>query len=161
MATSIKNNSNTRIYNRNIPSAILEPQLRNIPESSRYQDMNEQLSAQSRHSQVIQNSKHHQFYHPQSTFNPGSSAPWNGYLSAVNTESVLRNQIHPYSKNDALEYVPSSRSDLYISTTQQSQSQNQYSYLNSSNHPNPVYHDSRIGYMLFNNSTRNQLKDTL
>ena len=165
MATSIKNNSNTKIYNRNIPSTIMESYFRIVPENSRYQDMNENLQAVNRHHHVIQSSKNHQPYEQSDVFNPGTSAPWAGYLSAVNTESVLRNQIYANSKNNMIDYVPSSQSDLFVSNSQvpfNNNNNNVYSYLQQQDQTfSNTFYNNKIGYMMFNNCTRNQLKDTV
>jgi hypothetical protein len=51
------------------------------------------------------------------TFNPGDrKGAWSGFTANVNTESVLRNQVYALQKSPQSEYAPNSTSDLYNST---------------------------------------------
>jgi hypothetical protein len=52
-------------------------------------------------------------YNINSTFNPGSSAPFSGFSSHINDESRLRNQFFALQKCEQSVYVPPSDSDMY------------------------------------------------
>jgi hypothetical protein len=94
---------NTRISNRNIPSQELEPMFSFYPKSTKYI---QQPILDSRN--TLPN-KNYQVYTTQ-TFNPGSSAPWQGYVNAINIETELKRP-----RKDI--YIPSSKSDLYVYPT--------------------------------------------
>ena len=148
-----------RTYQRNIPSQMLQPYLDSRPVLTKYSilpiiDQRQQSSVP-----LIQQAT----YNISNTFNPGNdSGPWSGYASNVNHESELRNQIYALQHCGQATYVPSSDSSLYKvgwnNATKQQQpfpdlfQQQQFSPVN----PNP--HNDKIGYALFNNATRQQLK---
>ncbi len=46
-------------------------------------------------------------------FNPGSNAPWLGYMTSVDNESRLRNQFAANQPAAQSKYIPASTSDLY------------------------------------------------
>jgi hypothetical protein len=103
-------------------------------------------------------------YIPEKTFNPGNDfAPWSGYSANVNHESELRNQIYALQSCSQAVYVPSSKSDLYENKWKNSNTLVQpfpdlfktenFSPVNPNPNPNIV------GYALFNNATRQQVKD--
>jgi hypothetical protein len=167
-----------RTFERNISSQPLQPYLDSRPASTKYSllpivDPRKEINVP-----LIQRAT----YDTTQIFNPGNNtAPWSGYATNVNNESLLRNQVYALQKCSQSVYIPSSKSDLYIhkttnmypveqpfknlfkeetfskttpetlpqiiQSTQQQQQTNKKS--NSSN----------IGYALFNNSTRCQLKD--
>jgi len=52
-------------------------------------------------------------YNQQLMFNPGQSAPYEGYSNNVDVESKLHNSFHPTQKCVQSKYIPSSRSDMY------------------------------------------------
>ena len=53
-------------------------------------------------------------YNVSQTFNPGTrQAPWSGFVSNINTESILRNQVYALQKCSQASFVPDSSSDLY------------------------------------------------
>ena len=108
------NNMNSRIYERNIPSSFLEPSFSTRPSYSKHEILPIVKSSNNpTPSSPIKNSSY-PIYNIQSTFNPGSRAPWSGYATNVDTESMLRNQIYFYQKNnDEHAWVPNSNSDLY------------------------------------------------
>jgi len=117
------------------------------------------------------------------TFNPGDrKGAWSGFTANVNTESVLRNQIHALQKSPQSEYAPNSTSDLYnstIPTINTSTAQGLFPNLfdanlvpnlrnvnetSGSQESGPI--DApfeppaiNLGNKLFNNHTRQQLKD--
>ena len=101
---------NSRISNRNIPSAPLPPQFSIRPTSTKYATM--PILDQRKKASVPANNC--QSFSVDTTFNPGNAqAPWTGFASNIHTESVLRNQFFALQKGDQGVYVPSSNSDLY------------------------------------------------
>lgn len=102
--------TNTRTYDRNIPSSVLQPYLDVRPVSTKYSympivDPRKKINTQLNIMPV---------YNPAKTFNPGNDmGPWSGYATGVNVESDLRNQFFAIQKCPQSYYVPSSNSDLY------------------------------------------------
>jgi hypothetical protein len=155
----IHEETNTRIYDRNIPSQMLQPYIDVRPVMTKYsyfpivdprKNINVPLKVQPT-------------FNPHTVFNPGNTtSPWSGFASNVNTESELRNQIYALQKCSQSVYVPSSKSDLYNygftpKPTPQSHSllfeKDSFSQFN----PNP---DSKtVGSGMFFNSTRVQVRD--
>jgi hypothetical protein len=97
-------------------------------------------------------------------FNPGNSrGPWSGYASNINHESELRNQIFALQRSSQAAFIPSSQSSLYDVKWQNKENHNQpfpnlfktQDFLPFDANPNT----DTIGYALFNNATRQQLKD--
>ena len=122
------------------------------------------------------------------TFNPGDrKGAWSGFTANVNTESILRNQVYALQKAPQAQYAPNSTSDLYnstVPTTLTSSAQGLFPNLFDANlvpstplqnarnttetegseevapvqapfEPSPI----NLGNKLFNNHTRQQLKD--
>ena len=158
--SKIHQETNTRIYDRNIPSQMLQPYLDVRPVMTKYsyfpivdprKNVNVPLNVQPT-------------FNSHAVFNPGNTqSPWSGFASNVNLESELRNQIYALQKCSQSVYVPSSKSDLYqFSFQPQNNVQQQHSLLFEQNtfsnfNPNP---DSNIvGSGVFNNSTRTQVKE--
>jgi len=157
--SKIHEETNTRIYDRNIPSQMLQPYLDVRPVMTKYSylpivDPRKKNSVPL----IVQPT-----FNPHAVFNPGNTtSPWSGFASNVNTESELRNQIYALQKCSQAVYVPSSKSDLYNygftpKPTPQTHSllfQNEsFSQFN----PNP---DSKtVGTGMFFNSTRVQVRD--
>ena len=108
--SKIHQETNTRIYDRNIPSQVLQPYLDVRPVMTKYShfpivDPRKQNSVPL----IVQPT-----FNPHATFNPGNTtSPWSGFASNVNIESQLRNQIYPLNKCNDDVYVPNSNSDLY------------------------------------------------
>ena len=152
--------TNHRIYDRNIPSQPLQPYLDVRPVLTKYsyfpivdprKDLNVRL---------------HQMpsYNQHAVFNPGNTqGPWSGYATKINTESELRNQIYALQKCSQSVYVPNSTSDLYQYSFQPQQVHgNPHSLLFakeqfSSFNPNPA--PNTVGSGMFNNCTRVQVKE--
>jgi hypothetical protein len=155
---TIHNVTNQRIYDRNIPSQVLQPYFTIRPASSKYA----YFPIVEPHKETNVRLQKFAAYNPHKIFNPGNaSAPWSGYNA--NVESELRNQIFALQKCSQSVYVPKSTSDLY-----------QYQYIPSNATPMPhgklfeqprfnpfnPNHDSRsIGINIFMNPTRNQIKE--
>lgn len=154
----VHNETNQRIYDRNIPSQMLQPYLDARAVSTKYSllpivDPRKELSVPMTQMPI---------YNSQKVFNPGNSqSPWSGFASSVNVESELRNQIYALQKCSQSVYVPDSKSDLYQSSFRPQKSvhqpfqelfkREQFSEFN----PNV----ENIGQGLFLNSTRTQIKD--
>jgi hypothetical protein len=156
----IHQQTNTRIYDRNIPGSNLQPYLDVRPVMTKYSILPIVDPRKETKTQLIQQP----VFNPHSTFNPGNTrSPWSGFASSVNTESELRNQIYALQKSSQSVYVPSSKSDLYQYSFQTKNNvQQQHSLLFEQDrfsdfNPNP---DTNIvGSGMFNNSTRTQLKE--
>ena len=99
------------------------------------------------------------------TFNPCTrNGPWSGYVNKVDDESRLRNQLVPLQNNDYLAYIPKDISDLYKNSMVKSGNTQPYSRLfekpNLSSSQNNLSNNSNLAINLFNNDTRQQLKDS-
>ena len=154
----IHNETNSRIYDRNIPSNVLQPYINVRPVMTKYS-----------HLPIVDPRKqntvplvHVPVFNPRQTFNPGNTkSPWSGFASAVNVESELRNQIYALQKCSQAVYVPSSKSDMYqVNMVEQPAAQ--HSLLFEDDHfdnfnPNP--NAKFVGTDIFNNSTRWQIQD--
>lgn len=152
----IHNQTNSRIYDRNIPSNVLQPYINVRPVMTKYS-----------HLPIVDPRKqntvpliHVPNFNPRQTFNPGNTkSPWSGFQ--VNVESELRNQIYALQKCSQAVYVPSSKSDMYqVNMVEQPPAQ--HSLLFEEDHfgnfnpnPNPKF----VGADIFNNSTRWQIQD--
>ena len=88
--SKIHQQTNTRIYDRNIPSQMLQPYLDVRPVMTKYSyfpivDPRKEISVKLQQQPT---------FNTQTTFNPGNTqSPWSGFASNINTESELRNQI--------------------------------------------------------------------
>ena len=148
---------NLRIAERNVPSNDLAPQFSMRPVSTKYSLM--PIIDPIVESKVTIN--HLPPYNIQNTFNPGTSqGPWSGFSNNVNDESKLRNQFFALQNCPHTSYIPSTTSDMYnvkvegkpIPQTHPELFRNEeFSDFN----PNIC----NTGYNLFNNCTRQQLKD--
>ena len=149
---------NSRMADRNIPSSSLQPQYSIRPVATKYGCM--QVLDQYKKTTEPLNS-----YKPYSTkavFNPGNAqAPWSGFTNNVNVESSLRNQFFALQKCEQSEFVPKSNSDLYETRVDFKPQKQTHPLLfdKPDLEPfNPNVHN--LGNNLFNNHTRNQLKDS-
>ena len=95
------------------------------------------------------------------TFYPGTQdGPWSGFVSNVNTESILRNQVNAIQSNPYATYIPSSDSDLYENTVVgRKESQTHpllfQEHLEFKHNPNSY----NLGNSFFQNCTRTDLKN--
>ena len=157
--SEIHKQTNERIYNRNIPSQMLQPYIDVRPVMTKYSYLPIVDPRKEVNTRLVQTPT----YNVNQVFNPGNTqSPWAGFASNVNTESVLRNQVFALQKCSQSVYVPDSNSDLY----------------HVAFHPKPVpYPDSllfqeekfcsfnpnpnpkEIGYATFHNSTRVQVRN--
>ena len=107
---------NNRIYNRNIPSAEIQPCINTRPVSTKYSVM---PIMDIRTEPTVKLNKSVP-YNTRETFNPGSArGPWSGFSANINHESTLRNQYFALQRADQAVYVPNSNSDLYNTTMQE------------------------------------------
>ena len=148
---------NWRAYSRNIPSKPLQPYLDARPMSTKFTCMSVGANPSvSRHSGVWQ----YATFSPKHTFNPGDGAPWSGFASNINIETELRRST---TNNPETTYIPSSYSSLYQVKWSNTVTPSQpfpelfQSPTFASFDPNPS--SQHIGLGLFNNDTRQQLKD--
>ena len=149
-----------RTYQRNIPSQPLQPYLDARPIQTKYSILPVIDPRKPINTPLIQQAT----YTPEMVFNPGNDAgPWSGYASNINQESELKNQIYARQTCSQSTYVPSSKSSLYQVKWENGLKpaqpfpdlfkKEQFSPCN----PNP--NEEKIGFGLFNNATRQQLKD--
>ena len=165
-ASQITNSINTRIYDRNIPSHMLQPYLSVRPVMTKYSIM----PIVDPRAPIKTPLKQQPIYNTSEVFNPGNSQPpWSGFATNINTESELRNQIYALQSCSQAVYVPSSDSDLYkfnfkntnnSSNNSNNNTQQPFPGLFQKEHfspfnPNPEH----IGQGLFQNCTRQQIRD--
>lgn len=157
--SKIHEQTNTRIYDRNIPSQPLQPYLDVRPVMTKYSylpivDPRKELDIK-----MIQMPT----YDVNNQFNPGNTtSPWSGFASNINLESELRNQVFALQKCSQSVYVPNSKSDLYDYRFKTIKTQNPHELLFyndnfSSFNPNPE--PEIVGSSVFYNNTRCQVRD--
>jgi len=154
--STITNETNNRIYDRNIPSQPLQPYLDVRPVMTKYSIM--PIVDPRKENSVKLNQL--PSYNVHNVFNPGNTeSPWSGFN--VNNESILRNQIFALQKCSQSEYVPSSNSDLYKWSFKPKHNINQTHELlfEQSKFCDFNPNEEKIGNELFYNSTRVQLRD--
>lgn len=99
-----------RMYNRNIPSGILQPQFSMRPVATKY----DLMPVLDRHTPSTVPIKREPTYNVQKVFNPGTSqAPWSGFSANINVDSQLRNQFFALQSSAQAAYIPSTNSDMY------------------------------------------------
>jgi hypothetical protein len=160
--SQIHNETNRRIYDRNVPSQMLQQYLDVRPVMTKYSyfpivDPRKELKVRM---------NQYPTFNPHTMFNPGNTqSPWSGFATNINKESELRNQIYALQKCSQAVYVPSSNSDLYTYSFNTNNNVNSFQQHNllfkeerfDSFNPNP---DSNIiGSQIFSNPTRAQLRD--
>ena len=157
--SQIHKQSNERIYNRNIPSQMLQPYIDVRPVMTKYSyfpivDPRKPISVPLQKMPV---------YNVHQVFNPGNTeSPWSGFASNINKESELRNQVYALQKCSQAVYVPNSNSDLYAYNFQTPSQSNPHQLLfqeNSFEQFNPNPSPNEVGVGIFNNSTRVQVRD--
>ena len=147
---------NYRSYIRNVPSHPLQPYLEGRAVSTKFTRM-PIISSEKMSSVPL---KQLPKFDPHTTFNPGTAnAPWSGFNT--NTESVLRNQIYALQDCSQAVFVPSSKSNLYQVHWKQTELLQPFPDLfQPQTFPvNSFEHSQHVGYALFNNATRQQIKD--
>lgn len=155
----IHNQTNQRIYDRNIPSQMLQPYLDFRPVMTKYSyfpivDPRKKINVKLQQQPT---------FNPHATFNPGNTqSPCSGFASNINVESELKNQIYALQKCSQATYVPSSKSDLYKSYVHSKPISQPHELLFQEQHfsnfnPNP--NNNIVGSGIFFNSTRVQVRD--
>lgn len=151
--------TNTRIYDRNIPSQILQPYIDVRPVLTKYSYFPIVDPRKELHVKPLQVPT----YNVHNVFNPGNTqSPWSGFASNINLESELRNQVYALQKCSQSVYVPTSKSDLYeykFKTITQSNPHELLFNNQSFSDFNPNPDQNIVGTNLFNNSTRSQVRD--
>lgn len=101
---------NSRLENRNRPSASLKPLFDHRPASTKY------TWFQSSDVPRIPKEPLRQYvdYSPK-VFNPGNRAPVEYFMKSIDIESKLRSQFMALQKSDQAVYIPEVNSDLYAS----------------------------------------------
>ena len=149
---------NERIYSRNIPSANLDAKFSLRPVSTKYSLLPVVDQYKKANVPVITSAP----YNIGKVFNPGNGqAPWSGFANNIDVESVLRNKSFALQYCDQANYIPSTTSDLYNVEVTSRPVQQPFpglfvQHVLSPFNPNPL----GLGSDVFNNSTRQQLKDT-
>jgi hypothetical protein len=159
LSAKIHDETNSRIYDRNIPSQVMQPYFTPRSVSTKYSILPIVDPRKENSVKLMQ----YPSYNSESIFNPGNTkSPWSGFSSNINLESELRNQIFAIQKCSQAVYVPSSDSDLYQHTifSKQNGRHQQFHGLFREEHfdsfnPNP----HNLAPRLFLNSTRADVKD--
>lgn len=151
--------TNMRTFERIIPSQPLQPYLDSRPSSTKYSLLPIVDPRKDANVPLVQRAT----YNPETIYYPGNdTAPWAGYATNVNNESILRNQVYALQKCDQSVYIPSSKSTLYNDKFKNSYPVNQpHEGLFKTEQFATTSHNNKdqIGYAMFNNSTRNQLRN--
>ena len=156
-----QNIMNSRTYTRNIPSQPLQPYLEARSVLTKYSIMPIVDPRKEIKTPLTQQAT----YNPEHTFNPGNAAaPWSGFASNINQESDLRGQIFALQKCTQAKYIPCSKSSLYnVQWKNPNASLKQpFPELFKKEEFGPVSpndNPNTIGFSLFNNATRQQLKN--
>jgi hypothetical protein len=157
--SNIHKETNKRIYDRNIPSQMLQPYLDVRPVMTKYSyfpivDPRKEISVPMEQMPT---------YNVNKVFNPGNTvSPWSGFASNINLESELRNQVYALQKCSQSVYVPNSSSDLYdykFKTVTQPNPHQLLFQTDSFSQFNPNPDSKTVGSGIFLNSTRVQVRD--
>jgi hypothetical protein len=161
--SEIHNTTNRRIYDRNVPSQMLQQYIDVRPVMTKYS----YLPIVDPRKELDVRMNQYPTFNPHTVFNPGNTqSPWSGFASNINTESELRNQIYALQKCSQAVYVPTSNSDLYTYSFKPNMSEgsnyNQHNLLFKEDNfdtfnPNP--NPNVVGTYMFSNPTRAQVKD--
>lgn len=148
---------NLRMSERNIPSNDLAPQFSMRPVSTKYALM-PIVDIRPKSNVPI---NHLPTYNVQKTFNPGTAqAPWSGFSAKINDESALRNQFFALQNCPHTQYIPSTNSDMYkVHVSGKPVQQTHPNLFKTEQFDNFNPNTCNTGYNLFNNCTRQQLKN--
>jgi hypothetical protein len=149
---------NERISERNLPSSFLQQHFSMRPVPTKYAMMPILDTRVKATVPIIQK----ELYNIDSTFNPGTSAPFTGFSSHVNDESRLRNQFFALQKCEQSVYVPSSNSDMFMVRVSGGERSEPRLFPRLFEEPemeafNP--NTMNVGKNFFENNTRVQMKD--
>lgn len=157
--SDIHRETNKRIYERNIPSQMLQPYLDVRPTMSKYSYFPIVEPRKPINVPLVKMPT----YNVNEVFNPGNRhSPWSGFASNINRETELRNQIYSLQKCSQAVYIPNSNSDLYMYKFQTKTQDIPHELLFRNDtfesfNPNPA--PGLCGSGIFNNNTRCQIKD--
>tara|TARA_B100000902_G_C27321155_1_gene924600 strand:- start:5473 stop:5982 length:510 start_codon:yes stop_codon:yes gene_type:complete len=149
---------NNRLFDRNKALGINETKFSVRPVSTKY-DLMSIYDRREKSSVPIKNNE----YAVNKTFNPGTyKGPFSGFINNIDNESILRNQFFALQNNEQSVYVPSSKSDMYEVNVVGSNIEQPYKDLFlepnlETFNPNP--NNEKVGYSIFNNYTRQQVKN--
>jgi hypothetical protein len=152
---------NDRMSMRNVPDTVLQPNFTPRPVPTKYSLF---PIIDRRTEATVENDKYDP-YTPSSNFNPGDSAPVNGFLDNVSIESELRGNSYKLTGGDlGHKFIPSTSGPLYNNTVG-----NPFDVADSKHHllfkkdefiqSVSNIHPS-IGKDIFHNNTRVQLRNT-
>lgn len=149
-----------RSYQRNIPSQPLQPYLDARPVQTKYSIMPIVDPRKQINTPLVQCAT----FTSETIYNPGNdTGPWSGYASNINHETELKNQIFALQSCSQATYIPSSNSSLYQVKWKNDNKPSQpfpNLFKNEQFCPtNPNPHPEKIGFALFNNATRQQVKE--
>lgn len=152
------NQLNERLYLRNLSVGHLDTLFSFRPQPTKYRYLPILDS-----NQCVTNIKNVPF-NTHIMFNPGDTmGPWSGYASNINKESILKNQISALQNNPRTTYVPHPDSDLYVTNTPSTNNSNQpFPHLFKETNFSKTdvnFYKNNTSNVLFNNHTRQQLKD--
>ena len=152
--TQVTNKINVSIYDRNLPSRDLQPNINCRPVSTKYS----YYPIVDHRRKVKYPLKQYPIYDTSLVFNPSDDlAPSSGFRRNVNVESELRNQIYALQKGDRAVYVPSSKSDLYTPTLVPQMNNRRVFHQEKFATFNPD--ELNFNQSVYNISTRTQLKN--
>ena len=158
MSSDPVNAINNEIFKRNFPNKDVEVVQNPIPQKTRDLGLNIPKIKRENENCII-----YPPFSERSTFMPGTrsgcSAPFSGYATQININSDLLT-LNYKTKNPAEQYIPCSSSDLYNTQINQKQYGGSHQLLftqfaNIESNKAPT-----ISNLMFNNPTRNQLKNT-
>ena len=152
---------NDRITRRIIPDTVLQPNFDPRPVSTKYSLF---PIIDRRTTATVMKDKHGA-YTPSSNFNPGDSAPVNGFLNNVSIESELRGNSYKLTGGDlGHKFIPSTSGPLYNNTVGNpldiADSKHQLLFKKDKYVQSVSNLDPSIGKDLFHNNTRVQLRNT-
>jgi len=174
-STNTQNQINKELFNRNIPSENIQLMCDFRPKTSKYTYM--PIIENCNKKNEKENAHIYKTFHLENIFFPGNrTPPYSGFAQNINTETQLRNQIYAIQNCEKTYYIPSTKSDLYTLNNYKYSTFNEQKYkefMNDKDYyfksdlfnnyyfsnfsPNP--NSNKIGYCLFNNHTRQQIKD--
>jgi len=146
-----------RIAARNMPSRPLQPQFSMRPVSTKYA----LLPIIDRRAPASIPIHKEPTYNVETVFNPGDAqAPWSGFSAKINDESTLRNQFFALQNCPHTQYIPSTNSDMYkVHVSGKPVQQTHPNLFKTEQFDNFNPNTCNTGYNLFNNCTRQQLKN--
>lgn len=149
---------NKGIYDRNLPSQSLQMVFDPRQVQTRYVKF-PMIDCKPQHKEAVENRSP---YVQDKQFNPGTSAPYQGFASNVDQDSSLRNMFMPLQKyTGQTQFIPSSQSDLYhtkVATSQPVTMNHEMLFQQpvfAPFNPNPC----NLGGGVLYNHTRQQVKD--